>query len=78
MCLAALVRAIRLRSDRELNRQYQTILLISTLHSSMMMSLRPMMAFMGVRISWDMLARNSLLAMLAFSACWRTRLISLI
>ena len=31
MCLAALVRAIRLRSDRELNRQYQTILLISTL-----------------------------------------------
>ena len=31
LCLAALVRAIRLRSDRELNRQYQTILLISTL-----------------------------------------------
>ena len=31
LCFTALVRAIRMRSDREVNRQYQTILFISTL-----------------------------------------------
>ena len=45
------------------------------------MAVMPTMAFMGVRMSWDMLERNSLLALLAFSAsrravsrsaiCWR-------
>ncbi len=44
--------------------------------SSMMMSLNPTMAFIGVRISWDMLARNALLAKFACSACSRTFLIS--
>ena len=34
---------------------------------------RPMMAFIGVRISWLMLARNSLLARLAASAASRAR-----
>ena len=29
----------------------------------------PMIAFIGVRISWDMFARNALLAWLAASAC---------
>ena len=29
----------------------------------------PMMAFIGVRISWDMLARNMLLVWVAASAC---------
>ena len=28
-------------------------------------AVKPMMAFMGVRISWDMLERNTLLALLA-------------
>ena len=32
----------------------------------------PMTPFMGVRISWLMLARNSLLAVLASSACKST------
>ncbi len=31
----------------------------------------PTMVFMGVRISWLMAARNSLLAQLAASAVWR-------
>ena len=33
--------------------------------------LMPIMAFIGVRISWLIIARKALLAWLASSACWR-------
>ncbi|MBV6475801.1 MAG: hypothetical protein MOGDAGHF_01367 [Rhodocyclaceae bacterium] len=36
----------------------------------------PMMAFSGVRISWLMLARKSLLARAASSAAWRASAIA--
>ena len=39
--------------------------------SSSMSPVNPMMPFIGVRISWLMLARNSLLMRLASSACRR-------
>ncbi len=70
----SLIRASRLREAALISQAYSYTL--RPLLSSIMISLSPTIAFMGVRISWDIFARNALLAIFACSACTRTSLIS--
>ena len=80
MSSTSLISPSRCRPDREIfRRQFCTCCMSFRL--AVAMAVMPTMAFMGVRMSWDMLERNSLLARLACTAsrrawsssaiCWR-------
>ena len=70
MSSTSLMSPSKCRLDSEILRKQFCTCLRSSI-CAVAMAVMPTIAFIGVRISWLILARNSLLALLASSAAWR-------